>query len=109
MAKLIKLAFEGGEIWIEADENAVTEGGIRKVSLAESMSKVAETSLNHLVEPIRAFCVSLAGSVKNIPKELLPETIGIEFGVKVNGTGNFIIVKGTGEASITVKMEWKTK
>jgi hypothetical protein len=39
--------------------------------------------------------------------EIGPDEVGIELGVKITGEGNLVVVKGTAEANLTVKVTWR--
>jgi inner membrane protein involved in colicin E2 resistance len=104
MTQLVKMKAGETTFWIEPDEEAVTVAGPKMVS---ALGKSMEVSIDSFVAPVREICQAFTTLMKtDIPK---PNKFTIEFGFKVSGEGNIILVKTGTEASLTITAEWDTK
>jgi len=107
VARLIKIRCEDTEIWMEAEEVA-GDLGPQRVSGIECIEK-AVYSFERISDTIRAYCASLINTFKGINKELAPDKIRAEFGIKISGEGNVYVVKSAAEASLKITAEWQIK
>jgi hypothetical protein len=106
MSQLIPVKFGEVQIWMEPDETVVAEPRLDKVSVdgtAEKLMGLAE----RLSDTIKAYCVSLVTGIKELPKETVPKTVTVEFGLKLSMDGNIYVVKTSGEASLKVTAQWE--
>ncbi|MGW2638728.1 CU044_2847 family protein [Streptomyces sp. NPDC001348] len=56
------------------------------------------------VEP----AVQAARTVMEQAKEFCPDEVQVKFGVKVNGTANWLVAKAATEANFEITMTWRT-
>jgi Trypsin-co-occurring domain 1 len=106
MAQLIPAKFGDLEIWIEPDQTMTTERGLKKVSVEETAKKAVDLA-ERLSGTIKAYCSSLIGGVRDLPKEAVPRTVTVEFGLKVSAGGDIYVVKTSGEASLKITAQWQ--
>jgi hypothetical protein len=105
MPNLVAMKTEGGEILIEAE---VSEGRLREISNREEVIKEIQGSFKSIAETIKQCSMEMADifdEQHTISKSM--KGAEIEFGVKVSLEGNVYLVKATGEANITVKLNWE--
>ncbi len=108
MANLIKVKFNGTEIWIESEGEAAKAGAPEKVSV---IGRVTEKIIpfEEVSGTIRAYCTALVKTFKGLEPEHSPSRISAEFGLKVSGEGNIYVVKSTAECSLKIMVEWQIK
>ena len=106
MAQLIRAKFGQLEIWIEPDQTVTTETGLKKVSVEDTPKKALDLA-ERLSDTIKAYCASLIAGIRDLPKEAVPRTVTVEFGLKVSGEGNVYVVKTSGEASLKITAQWQ--
>jgi len=108
MANLIKVKFDGAEIWIETDEEAAEAEAVpERVSVLEKAEKFIP--FEKVSDTIKAYCTGLVKTFKELEPEHSPNRISAEFGLKLSGEGNVYIVKSTAECSLKIKVEWELK
>ena len=107
MLRLIKMKCDDTEIWVEVEEIG-SEDRPQMASVSESMEK-AVRSFENISDTIRAYCASLVKTFKRFDKEMAPDRIRAEFGLKVSGEGNVFVVKSAAEASLKIMAEWQVK
>ena len=108
MTKLIKVEFDGAEIWIETDGEAAEAAVVpERVGVLEKAEKFIP--FEKVSDTIRAYCTGLVKTFKGLEPEHSPNRISAEFGLKFSGGGNVYIVKSTAECSLKIKVEWELK
>ena len=108
MTNLIKVKFDGAEIWIETDEEAAEAAVVpERVGVLEKAEKFIP--FEKVSDTIRAYCTGLVKTFKGLEPEHSPNRISAEFGLKFSGGGNVYIVKSTAECSLKIKVEWELK
>ena len=108
MVNLIQLKCDDAEVWIEAEEQVVSEKRPQRVSVSESMERTI-LSFEKISDTIRAYCTSLVRTFKGFKTEYAPDRIKAEFGLKVSGEGNVYVVKSAAEGSLKITAEWEMK
>ncbi|RJS71376.1 hypothetical protein CW714_05940 [Methanophagales archaeon] len=94
MTKLIKVEFDGAEIWIETDGEAAEAAVVpERVGVLEKAEKFIP--FEKVSDTIRAYCTGLVKTFKGLEPEHSPNRISAEFGLKLSGEGNVYIVKST--------------
>ncbi len=105
MPNLVAMKTEGGEILIEAE---VSKARLEEIGMKEEVIKQIQGSFKLIAETIRKCSVDLAEVFdEQNPISKSMKSAEIEFGVKVSGEGNIYVAKTTGEANITVKLNWE--
>ncbi|MBF0556317.1 MAG: hypothetical protein HQK96_17510 [Nitrospirae bacterium] len=106
MAQIIKVEYEGVELWVEADGRVEgVAGKPQQVSVSDALKKLV-IPLDKITDTIKAYCKILVKSFKSIEKESTPNRIKAEFGLKTSLDGNIYVVKSSSEASIKITAEW---
>ena len=111
MTNLIKVKFDGAEIWIETDEETAEAAAVPERVGVLGVLKKAEKFIpfEKVSDTIRAYCTGLVKTFKGLEPEHSPNRISAEFGLKFSGGGNVYIVKSTAECSLKVRVEWELK
>ncbi len=105
MPNLVAMKTEGGEILIEAE---ASEARLREISIKDEVIEGIQSSFKSIAETIKKCSVDLAEIFdEQYPISKSMKSAEIEFGVKVSGEGNIYVAKTTGEANITVKLNWE--
>jgi inner membrane protein involved in colicin E2 resistance len=108
MTQLVKINLGETEFWMEPDEEAVTEPmPIKTTGFQDIIKKgVPFDTFSKLVGDI---CLSFTKTMTNLPEKQRPNKFTTEFGFKISGTGNIIMVKTGAEASLKITAEWQIK
>lgn len=109
MPNLVSMKTEEGKILIEAE---VSKGQLEEIGVREGVRKEVikelQSSFKSIAETIKICSADLAYVFdEQHPISKSMKGAEIEFGVKVSGEGNVYVVKATGEANITVKLNWE--
>ncbi len=105
MPNLVVMNTKGGEILIEAE---ASEARLREISIKDEVIEGIQSSFKSIAETIKKCSVDLAEIFdEQYPISKSMKSAEIEFGVKVSGEGNIYVAKTTGEANITVKLNWE--
>ncbi|MCW3137452.1 MAG: hypothetical protein N2V76_03335 [Methanophagales archaeon] len=108
---LIKVEFDGTEIWIETDGEAAEAAVPERVGVLEKAEKFIPFEkvipFEKFSDTIKAYCTGLVKTFKGLEPEHSPNRISAEFGLKFSGGGNVYIVKSTAECSLKIKVEWE--
>lgn len=105
MPNLVAMKTEGGNILIEAE---VSKARLEEIGVKEEVIKELQSSFKLIAETIKKCSIDLSDifdEQQAVSKSL--KSAEIEFGVKVSGEGNIYVAKTTGEANITVKLNWE--
>jgi hypothetical protein len=105
MAELIRVPLESGDCVVaEVDKFDVPENEV--VLAAPGPGKAIAQISNKLEASLRTIRPVVAGLVEAL-KDSGPETINVEFGVKIGGETGVILAKGTADVNFKVALEWK--
>lgn len=106
MTDIVQFRTEAGAIvYIEAD--AREAAGVQRTARGGAMVAEASASLDQALSAIRPAVESMLEDVKAMASA--PDKVALEFGVKLSASLGALIAKGSGEANITVKLEWSKK
>jgi hypothetical protein len=105
MTVLIRVPLESGE-YIIAEVDELDISGEEVVLAAPEPGKVIAQIPNKLEVGLRAIRPAVAELVDAL-KGSGPETISVEFGVKIGGETGVILARGTAEVNFKVALEWK--
>ena len=108
MTQLIKVRIGETEVWIEPDENAIAPARPKDT---ETVHKLLEEGISFdlFSKPIAYICKSFSRTMTALPDNQRPNKFAAEFGFKISGEGNIIMVKGGAEASLKITAEWQMK
>ena len=104
MQKLI--TFQGdndSEILVEVEP---VPGEMVDVSLAGAVKKMKDTLTSALAGALVNTCLSFVDTINKVDKEKRPQEMTVDFGVKVAGEGQVVVVKTSGEANFNVSLKW---
>lgn len=107
MAELTMAVGEGGLIVAEVDDRhagAVTEGLGLASNAGERMTRAA-TSLEDALAGLQPALQALRAQLERVS----PDTVAVEFGLKLGGETGIILAKGTAEVNFKVSMTWGAK
>jgi hypothetical protein len=109
MAQLVRVDVGDGTIWVEASDSAPVPGSSSAISEAASPRDAAKKAIetaDQLQNSLKAFCGNVVTGLRELGADAKPSRATVEFGINVSIEGNVYVVKGSGEASITVTAEW---
>jgi hypothetical protein len=104
MTQLIKVKIGNAKILMEPENDPVSE---KKVILTGGLSELGhEAALNSLMKSVSLVCSSVSQEIETINGKK-PKRFSATFGFRINGEGNFYVVKTGSEASIQITAEWE--
>ena len=103
MTELVRVPLDTGEVLVAEVERAdiVTDD----VVLASPTPGKAMTQLSTTLEAGLQSLAPALSRVVSFLKEAAPDTVSVEFGMKLGGETGIILAKGTVEANFAVKLE----
>lgn len=105
MKRLIEFPLEGGgSIVVEVDE-PVPEGGVERAARPSEISEKAEETFQAALDKIKPAAESIINQLRGISE--VPDEIGVEFGIKLNGKFGAVIASAEAEANYKVTLAWK--
>lgn len=105
MAELVRVPLECGQYIVAEVDKLDIPGGDVVLAGAEPGKTLAEvqTKLGAGLRTIRPAITELIETLKDSG----PDSIEVEFGVKIGGETGIILAKGTAEVNFKVSMAWK--
>ncbi|WP_053729745.1 CU044_2847 family protein [Streptomyces sp. WM6378] len=104
MTELVRIPLDNGEFMVaEVDQGDIPEEAVVLASPEPGRSMAQAT--HTLQASLRSLRPALAGLAQALDA-LAPETVSIEFGVKLGGETGVILAKGTAEVHFTVNAQW---
>lgn len=83
------------------------EKGLARVSLTpEDLAEKSARALDKAMQTIRGLAERLAATVQDLPTR--PQAVEVAFGLKLNAEAGALIARTGGEASLNVKLTWKS-
>lgn len=105
MTELVRVPLKSGEYIIaEVEEFDISRDDV--VLAAPEQGKVIAEMKTKLETGLRSIRPAVTELVDTL-KAASPDSIGVEFGIKVGGETGVILAKGTAEVNFKVTMEWK--
>ncbi len=95
------LLSDGITIMVEVDEPKGR--GLRPIS-RDDEDKVARKFSDYLPS-VQSIASSIIDTLQALPHK--PETIAVEFGLKISGEAGIILTKGSTEANLKLSLTWK--
>ena len=96
----------GGEVFVEV-EKGESISGAERVSRDNAVVDRANKTFDQVVDGIRPVAALLISKLRSMEDE--PESINVEFGIKLNTDINLVIAAGSAEANFKIQMTWKRK
>jgi Trypsin-co-occurring domain 1 len=106
MTELVRIPLQSGEYIIAEVDKLDIPGGDVVVLAAPKPGKAIAEVRNNLEASLRSIGPAVTELVDAL-KGSGPDSISVEFGVKVGGETGVILAKGTAEVNFKVAMEWK--
>jgi hypothetical protein len=105
VAELARVPLESGEFIVAEVDRLDIPGGDVVLAAPEPGKALAEVhaKLDVGLRRIRPAVTELVEALK----DSRPDSIGVEFGVKIGGETGVILAKGTAEVNFKICMEWK--
>jgi len=91
----------GGIILVEFEET-----GLISVSTETELAEKSVRAINKAMETIREMAQRVADTVQNLPGK--PQTVEVDFGLKLSAEAGALIAKTGVGANINVKLTWKS-
>jgi Trypsin-co-occurring domain 1 len=105
MTELVRIPLQTGEYIIAEVDKLDIPGGDVILAAPEPGKAIAEVR-NKLEASLRSIRPAVTELVEGL-KGSGPDSISVEFGVKVGGETGVILAKGTAEVNFKVVMKWK--
>jgi hypothetical protein len=105
MPNLVAMKTDDGEILVEAE---FSQAKLEEIGVTDDAFERIEGSFKSIAKTIKKCSTDLADTFNeqcSISKSM--KSAEIEFGVKVSAEGNVYVAKTSGEANITVKLNWE--
>lgn len=105
MTELVRVPLESGEFIVAEVDRLDIPGSDVVLASPEPGKALAEVhaKLDAGLRRIRPAVTELVEALK----DSRPDSIGVEFGVKIGGETGVILAKGTAEVNFKICMEWK--
>jgi hypothetical protein len=98
---------DGSSIFIEATEECLNKNSEEKlISINEHVSKTTR-SLKEALAPVSEVISATLEALSR--KDLRPNKLEVELGLKFSGDANIIISKVSGEVALKIKATWENK
>jgi hypothetical protein len=104
VTELVRIPFENGESVLAEVDRADVPGDAVVLAAPEPGRAMAQVSQN-LEVGLRSLRPALAGLVEAF-RDSAPDSVTIEFGIKLGGETGVILAKGTAEVNFKVDVTW---
>ncbi|WP_063830746.1 CU044_2847 family protein [Kitasatospora phosalacinea] len=94
---------DGSGVWVEVDD--AEGGGIGRVGRAGDLARATAATLQEAVGQLRPALDVIAEGLRGMANT--PETIRVDFGIKLSAEAGVVVTKAASEANFTVSVEWK--
>ncbi|WP_433327913.1 CU044_2847 family protein [Spirillospora sp. CA-294931] len=101
MTELVRWETDRGPVIVEVDGN---EPGFRAVSRPGEVVQDAKTRFEDALVNVRAAAETALSTLRD--SSLNPDTVELEFGVKLNAAAGAVIAKTSVEGHLKVKLTW---
>lgn len=105
MAELVRVPLESGDYIVAEVDTMDIPGGDVVLAGAEPGKAFIEVQAK-LGAAVRSLRPTVAELIEPL-KDSGPDSISVEFGLKIGGETGIILAKGTAEVNFKVSMEWK--
>lgn len=107
MANIVQFKLETApnvftDVAVEVRDAAV---GQQQIGRAGDVVEQATMTFNQVLGQL----TSLSSSLMNALREVAPDKVDVEFGVKLSATSGVIVASGTGEAAFKITLKWERK
>ncbi|WP_306319945.1 MULTISPECIES: CU044_2847 family protein [unclassified Streptomyces] len=107
MAQLMRIPLKDGKFMVaEVDQTNIPKESV--VLASPKPGQAVAQATRTLESSLLSLGPALSGLTDTL-RVLAPQTVSVEFGVKLGGETGVILAKGTAEVHFTVKVEWSPK
>jgi hypothetical protein len=100
MAELIEVPVDGGESFlIETDRRLV------HVGRGADQLQVAQETFQRSLDRVQEIANLVVGRLSSLARQ--PDSVKVEFGVKLTGEASVVVTRTTGEAHFVLTLEWQ--
>ncbi|NUP20707.1 MAG: hypothetical protein HOZ81_32435 [Streptomyces sp.] len=103
MAELVVMTVDDGEGTAVFEAETGLAGSDLELAAGDGVVARAQTSLREALDRVRPALSQVSETVR----ELKPDEMEIQFGLKIGGESGVIIAKGTTEVNFAVRVIWK--
>ncbi|MFF3326993.1 CU044_2847 family protein [Streptomyces sp. NPDC002889] len=103
MAELVMMTVDDNEGTAVFEVDSGLAGSDLELAADGGVVARAQTSLREALERVQPALAQVSATVR----ELKPDEMEIEFGLKIGGESGVIIAKGTAEVNFAVRVLWK--
>jgi hypothetical protein len=93
---------DGSTVLVEVADDT----GIERVGRVDTVVRDASETLNEALARVRPAAASILRSVREMAQP--PDTVTLEFGVKLTAEAGVVVARTTGEANFKITVEWST-
>lgn len=91
----------------DADFDAVDADRLERVGLAGALARTAHKSLNRSMATIPQVANTVLDKIDDVDER--PDLVEFTMGFKLTASGDLKLAAGSGEAHVTVRMEWSRR
>lgn len=103
MTNLVPFELESGDSIVVEVVVPDSEEGLIKAGRAGDLAEKASTTFDEALAKLRP----IANSVVSTLKDLAPEKVTVEFGIKFSAKSGIILASADSEANLKITIEWK--
>ncbi|GAA3935133.1 CU044_2847 family protein [Actinomadura viridis] len=101
MSELVRWETDQGSIVVEMDQD---DPGFEMVSRVDDVIGQSRTRLEDALKSVRGMAESALTALKDV--SVTPDTVELEFGVKLNAAAGAVIARTSVEGHMKVKLTW---
>jgi hypothetical protein len=103
VAYVAEMALDGGEfVLLEVSEH--DGSGVARVGRGAALARGATETLQQALAQVRPALDAVVGTTRALATP--PESVTVEFGIKLTAEAGVVVARGTAEANFTVTVSW---
>ncbi|MFE4451656.1 CU044_2847 family protein [Streptomyces sp. NPDC056796] len=95
---------DGTAVRVELEGTGAEESGIGRVGRGSELSRASAETLQEALAHVRPAVEAVARSVRDMAQP--PDTVSVEFGIKLSAEAGVVVARTAGEANFAVTLEW---
>lgn len=107
MRELVEFVMDGGTIMAEVEVPEVQQALVRASRTKEGIVLSTEQKFDEAIDVARPAAQGLVTKLRDLGDEISPETIEVEFGLKLDFKAGAVIASSGAEANFKIKLSWK--
>jgi hypothetical protein len=96
---------DGSGVWVEIADGE--SGGVNRVGRAASLARATSETLQDAMSHVRPALDVIAEGLRGMAH--VPETVRVDFGIKLSAEAGVVVAKAASEANFTVSVEWRPR